>query len=424
MFVSYHKQDRERAEQAVASLAAHGYSVWWDDRVTPMESWDKTVEREIDQARCVLVLWTKESVESDWVRIEANFAKMAHPRKLVQVRIEDCRIPMNFSMIQYIDAFDTAFDPAADESWARALEWVGLFAGLRPDIATSPPPPPKPRKRKARKAARPLEPVAMEEAAPSPPPPPPAPPLVQRAGPAPQPAMHAFAAPPAPPPPRPRVDYEAALRRAFSGVTSQAERLINTGSYWRRGLVTTAIGCLVGALLFAWCINSGFYAETNTWFYAGAVLLRAAGACALGYVLVATGRLAASQSGILIAAFVVLTIVDTATPTLLASVAPEGTLAFLADMLVLSLLWLLARQLGAFRAAGANWRWPIAASGACAIYALLYGVALANGAAPSMFDVGEQVLVSSVYVFLECCVLLALFAPMRAGERQKADNFR
>ncbi len=128
IFVSYQKADRALAQRVVAALSHAGYSVWWDDRLTPAENWDRMIEREIARAKCVLVLWTARSVESEWVRIEANVAKNARPAKLVQVRLEECEVPIAFSLTQFADLFERRFDASAP-GWAKALEWVALYAG-------------------------------------------------------------------------------------------------------------------------------------------------------------------------------------------------------------------------------------------------------------------------------------------------------
>jgi len=77
VFVSYDRRDRELADRVVAALTEQGLTVWWDDRISPYETWDKTIEREVDNAKKVLVLWTKNSVESDWVQTEAGAAREA-----------------------------------------------------------------------------------------------------------------------------------------------------------------------------------------------------------------------------------------------------------------------------------------------------------------------------------------------------------
>lgn len=138
IFLSYQHLDRALAERMAALLQQAGLTVWWDDDVTPREEWDRTIEREIAAAKFVLVLWTRNSVESNWVRIEANYGKDCRPRKLVQARFDGCSIPMGYSLIQHIDL--SRSDPAGDRAWSKLLSWLGVV----PRESHAPTPPPSP----------------------------------------------------------------------------------------------------------------------------------------------------------------------------------------------------------------------------------------------------------------------------------------
>lgn len=123
VFVSYDRRDRDLAEKVVAALTEEGLTVWWDDRITPHETWDKTIEREVDNAKKVLVLWTKHSVESDWVRTEAGAAKEATPPKLIQARFSDCKVPLAFRLLQHVDLI--GWTPKRRHSgWDRLTMWL------------------------------------------------------------------------------------------------------------------------------------------------------------------------------------------------------------------------------------------------------------------------------------------------------------
>ncbi len=123
VFVSYDRRDRDLAEKVVAALTEQGLTVWWDDRITPHETWDKTIEREVDNAKKVLVLWTKNSVESDWVRTEAGAAKEATPPKLIQARFSDCKVPLAFRLLQHVDLI--GWTPKRRHSgWDRLVMWL------------------------------------------------------------------------------------------------------------------------------------------------------------------------------------------------------------------------------------------------------------------------------------------------------------
>lgn len=135
VFVSYDRRDREIAEKVVAALTEQGLTVWWDDRITPHETWDKTIEREVDSAKRVLVIWTGNSVQSDWVRTEAGAAKESTPPKLIQARFTDCKVPLAFRLLQHVDLI--GWTPKRRHSgWDRLITW--LKDGLDQPAAPAP----------------------------------------------------------------------------------------------------------------------------------------------------------------------------------------------------------------------------------------------------------------------------------------------
>ncbi len=101
VFVSYASQDRERVRGLVGEIEATGYSVWWDRQIDAGTAFDREIEKAIDEARCIVVVWSKNSVESEWVRTEANEGLIKGI--LVPVVIETVRPPLAFRMIQTID---------------------------------------------------------------------------------------------------------------------------------------------------------------------------------------------------------------------------------------------------------------------------------------------------------------------------------
>jgi hypothetical protein len=101
IFISYNHEDRLRAEMFAKALEGRGWSVFWDRTIPIGKTWRETIGRELSEARCVIVLWSNTSVESEWVREEADDARQR--RVLVPVRIDDIQPPMGFRGIQTAD---------------------------------------------------------------------------------------------------------------------------------------------------------------------------------------------------------------------------------------------------------------------------------------------------------------------------------
>jgi hypothetical protein len=127
VFISYKREDKHLAEDTISRLQEAGYSVWYDERINPQSSWDETIEREIAAAKAVVVLWTQQSVASEWVRTEADYAK--EHGKMIPVKLEACSVPLAYRRTQTADLSGWDGNPS-DRDWRKVLEWVrGLVTG-------------------------------------------------------------------------------------------------------------------------------------------------------------------------------------------------------------------------------------------------------------------------------------------------------
>ncbi|CAN0394246.1 unnamed protein product, partial [Phaeothamnion confervicola] len=98
VFISYAQSDGSLVQRFAECLTESEISVWWDRKLIPGDRFDQEIERMIRQARHVVVIWSKNSVDSRWVRAEADEA--FEQRKLIPVRIDECRLPMEFRRVQ------------------------------------------------------------------------------------------------------------------------------------------------------------------------------------------------------------------------------------------------------------------------------------------------------------------------------------
>ncbi|MBP1687241.1 MAG: serine/threonine protein kinase [Deltaproteobacteria bacterium] len=98
VFISYTSSDRQTAQKFAAALETYGWSVWWDREIPVGKNFDQVIEEELSAARCVVVLWSKESVQSRWVKTEASAA--ADRDRLAPVLIDETAIPLEFRRIE------------------------------------------------------------------------------------------------------------------------------------------------------------------------------------------------------------------------------------------------------------------------------------------------------------------------------------
>ncbi len=100
LFVSYSSEDRDYVRVIVAELESQGWTVWWDRDIEVGSSFDKTIEKAIDDTLCIVVIWSATSVDSDWVRAEA--AEGLQRNILVPVLLDDVKPPLLFRQKQAI----------------------------------------------------------------------------------------------------------------------------------------------------------------------------------------------------------------------------------------------------------------------------------------------------------------------------------
>ena len=119
IFLSYARHDRSTARIFAECLADEGFSVWWDASLHSGETFDEVIERNLREARAVVVLWSPASVASRWVRAEATLADRRD--KLAPAIIEPCDLPIIFELKHAADLSDWTGD-MTDARWQRFVQ--------------------------------------------------------------------------------------------------------------------------------------------------------------------------------------------------------------------------------------------------------------------------------------------------------------
>jgi len=99
IFLSYAREDRDRAGIIARLVASGGWTVFWDANIKAKAEWRSVLQSELDSARAVIVLWSRASVASSWVTDEAERGRA----KLISVRIDDVPMPLGFNQLQAVD---------------------------------------------------------------------------------------------------------------------------------------------------------------------------------------------------------------------------------------------------------------------------------------------------------------------------------
>ena len=129
VFLSYAREDQSTARRIAESLERAGYSVWWDQTLSPGEAYDEVTEKALESARAVVVLWSRQSVGSRWVRAEATQAERSGT--LLPALIEPCKLPIMFELRQTADLTGWNGD-IAHPVWQSLLGGVGRLVKRAP----------------------------------------------------------------------------------------------------------------------------------------------------------------------------------------------------------------------------------------------------------------------------------------------------
>jgi tetratricopeptide (TPR) repeat protein len=104
VFLSYDRDDTDKAKPIAAALEQAGHSVWWDLHIRGGAQFAKVIEEALKAADAVVVLWSANSVESSWVRDEAAAGRDSG--RLVPATIDGTGPPLGFRQFQTIDLTD------------------------------------------------------------------------------------------------------------------------------------------------------------------------------------------------------------------------------------------------------------------------------------------------------------------------------
>ncbi len=129
IFVSYANEDLDRIRPLLRALEQTGWSVFWDRTIPVGATWRQAIGTEIDNCRCMIVVWSQHSVDSDWVHEEADEGKRRGV--LAPVLIDHILPPMGFRSIQSAKLADWDGNAPSTE-FDRLLADLSNILGIAP----------------------------------------------------------------------------------------------------------------------------------------------------------------------------------------------------------------------------------------------------------------------------------------------------
>jgi hypothetical protein len=132
VFMSYSHKDTDIVRDLVRFVEAEGFSVWWDHTIPPGKTWDDVIARGIREAKACIIVWSPDSVVSDWVKEEATLAKEGG--KYLPIQVGTDQPPMGFRRIQAANLSQWKGN-AQDPQWRLLITEIAHL--VRGDGATS-----------------------------------------------------------------------------------------------------------------------------------------------------------------------------------------------------------------------------------------------------------------------------------------------
>ena len=121
VFISYAREDRDKAERLAHACEQQNWAVWRDRVIPPGKTFAEVIGKELETAKAIVVLWSSSSVSSSWVRDEAQEAM--NRGLLVPALIEKVTPPLGFRQLQTADLsdWDDSSTPPELESFLQAI---------------------------------------------------------------------------------------------------------------------------------------------------------------------------------------------------------------------------------------------------------------------------------------------------------------
>ena len=98
VFVSYSHKDKEMVLEIISDLMLCACNLWYDTGIHSGEDWNNEIAEHLFNAECVLFMVTSNSVQSDYVKDELNFAKSKH-KKIYPVFLENITLPLSLELL-------------------------------------------------------------------------------------------------------------------------------------------------------------------------------------------------------------------------------------------------------------------------------------------------------------------------------------
>lgn len=135
VFISYARADEAKAISVADALRSKGYAVWRDDQLPAHRDYAAVIEERLKSAKAVIVLWSKDAAQSQWVGAEADVGR--NSGTLVQAALDATTPPLPFNQIQCADLTNWT-SKAEHAGWSKVMASIEALIGGDPPAEASP----------------------------------------------------------------------------------------------------------------------------------------------------------------------------------------------------------------------------------------------------------------------------------------------
>ena len=134
IFLSYARDDVVPAKQLAGCISEAGHNVWWDRHLHGGSRFAAEIDKALRDAEVVVVLWSRQSIESAWVQDEA--AEGRDSGRLVPVSLASAKPPLGFRQFQtiHLGSWDGTGTP---DSIGELLDAIGRTCAAEGQTAGS-----------------------------------------------------------------------------------------------------------------------------------------------------------------------------------------------------------------------------------------------------------------------------------------------
>ena len=133
VFLSHSTKNKVQASALAETLRRHGIPVWYSaTNIRTAQQWQDEIGKALRRCDWFLVMLSKASVESKWVKMEVSYAlnHSQYDGHIIPVKIEDCDFELlswTLGIFQMVE-----LNGSSDQGYAEILRTWGLGFGSSP----------------------------------------------------------------------------------------------------------------------------------------------------------------------------------------------------------------------------------------------------------------------------------------------------